>query len=325
MGHDRLLLQRDILIALRGRPSANNLNSMMCFPAHKVHRLENGSTALRWKEMLAIASACGRDVGSLLREIFGYVGPMQATSKFLRVCLPHLPIPELSRRTGISRHKLTRWLSGDVDPTVDEMINLLELFAFGAHEFLTRLCKPGKLPTLDKYAAATKSEIMVYRRFPEAAVVVRGLKIEKYKKLKHHEDKVLASSLGLSVKRVSTIIAALAKAGVINLENGIYRAVNSTLYVSDIEAALKARLYRAKTIDNHYARKSRPNKRTCIGVNVFAVNDRLYKDIIERYLAFYASINDLARNEKDPCDDVMVMDISFMSSREVSHYSAISN
>ena len=139
---DYLQIQADFITAIRGSRSQRNLTKILRMTPHRIHRLENKKSYLKWSEFIEICAHRQIDLCGIINSTI----PMQISSASLNNVLdmlaftsPSFPSPQTLG--SISRFKLYRWQKGISQPKLTDILKLIHLETGRLNDFSIELMR----------------------------------------------------------------------------------------------------------------------------------------------------------------------------------------
>jgi transcriptional regulator with XRE-family HTH domain len=210
----------DLLRALRGRRSQTAFSRRLGYRSNVVYRWESGRAWPTAAATLRAAGKVGVDLRAGLRSFFRSEPTFMAetdpaTPQGVARLLAHLrgstPIGELARRCGRSRFAVARWLKGEAEPRLPELLLLVEAASQRLLDFLTILVDPMKLPSTARAYEELRAARESAYTMPWSHAVLRVLALEEYAALPRHEPGFVAHRLGISQEEEDRCLELLAR------------------------------------------------------------------------------------------------------------------
>lgn len=190
--------------ALRGPETQVALSRRLGQRTNLVHRWEAGKRAIRWKEFLDLAAACGSPPEAALTQALGY---------------PQLP-PRLFEPPGpFSRFQCSRWRNGQVDPTLGQVLELIAAKTPRLVAFVEAFVPLGLIAEL-----RTEAEARAHWKEgdPTLNALRDTLRLPDYLN-SPHRDETLAKKVRLDPKTLQIGLLALEKQSQIHWDGQNYR------------------------------------------------------------------------------------------------------
>ena len=222
---DYELASRELVRALRGKRSQAAVQRRLRRSSNVLHAWETGARYPRLTDLLLLLQVAGRSPQAVLDRLApcrGATSRALATS-WLNGLVRDRSQAELSRQLGVNRNTVARWLAGDTEPRLPQLLALVEVTTQRVLDFLAALAEPAHLPSV----AAAQADLQEQRRLaysrPWAHAVLRALELEQYRALPAHEPAVVARSVGISVAESEACLEALLRAKQVRRRGGRYR------------------------------------------------------------------------------------------------------
>jgi len=210
----------DLVRVLRGRRSQTAFSRRLGYRSNVVSRWESRRA---WPTA-AVALRAARRVGVDLRAglaRFYRVEPRwpehtdPATAEGVAVLLDDLrgtlPIGELARRAGRSRFAVSRWLKGEAEPRLPELLLMVEAASLRLLDFLTVFVDPARLPSVAREWEELQAAREAAYSMPWSYAVLRVLELEDYLALPRHRSGFIARRLGISEEEEERCLELLAR------------------------------------------------------------------------------------------------------------------
>lgn len=206
---------------LRGERSQRQLSRRLQYTTNVVYLWESGRRWPTAASFLWLAHRTGVDVGAVLDRIRpgawaeGHEEPWHpsAVAAWMRSVQGGIPATELARRMGRSRDAVGRWLRGDAEPRLPDLLHFVELASTRMLDFVAGFCDPSQLAsTADAWRRLEAARRMT-RDEPWVPAVLLALELADYQALPAHDDGWIASRLGLEPGTVVRCVELLRQAG----------------------------------------------------------------------------------------------------------------
>lgn len=217
-------LTQAIVKELRGEKSQQYLNKKFDFNSNQFSKWESGALSIKWIDFVKLCSIIKKDLKFIMSESFAYSGVLTDEKKILETLISGRNSNDAAKVLGVSADQVRRWRrnsKGIKVPIVLEMIDKLQPGLFGI--FISNfLPEPMLCNDYSKGVEEHKERESAYLN-PTLSLIPYGLELDAYKKLKAHDDELLAKKLGISVMEVKEGIALLEEMNIIKLKNSIYQ------------------------------------------------------------------------------------------------------
>ncbi len=289
-------LAAELLRALRGPRSQVQFSRWLGYQSNVAHTWEVGK---RWPTASVTLRAARRvdvDVDGGLRRFYKVQPPFldeidptspEGVAAFLRDLKRDLPVVALARRCSASRFQVARWLSGESQPRLPDLLRLVEAMSQRLLDFVAVLVDPTRLPSARAPWERLEAARSLFWRMPHAQLVILALELADYRALPSHSDAWLADRLGLELWEVSGAIDRLEQTGQI-------RRVGARLEVAEIRTVDTRRHPEASTSLKRWWAQVALDRLEAEGTswsyNVCAVSHADRETIVELYRATYRRV-----------------------------------
>lgn len=227
--YDTQAVSRELVRALRGDRSQEALNRRLRYASNVVYQWEHGRRTPSASSFFWLAHRTGVDVAAALGALGVRWSPpalepwtLPGTTALLTdLCQRHTPA-ELAQALGTSRHRIGRWLRGEGEPPLPELLQLIELCTARSLDLLERLVDPHQIPSATEALARRAAARQRVHDEPWSAAVQLALELDRYRALGAHADGWIAARLRIPVEVERACLAALVEAGDVVLRGGLY-------------------------------------------------------------------------------------------------------
>jgi transcriptional regulator with XRE-family HTH domain len=205
---------KELVRALRGSRSQVALGRRLKRKSNVLHAWETGTRYPGTSDLLQLAQLAGRAPSALLNRFApcrGSTVPALVTS-FLNGAARDRSRAELARVLGVNRNTLARWLTGETEPRLPQLLAFVAATTQRLLEFLGELVDPSQLPSVAAaYRDLEQQRSLAYTR-PWSHAVLRALELEQYRALPRHVPGFIAARLGITLDEEQACLAALLQA-----------------------------------------------------------------------------------------------------------------
>lgn len=308
---DHDAVARELVRALRGPRSQVQLARRLGFASNVIYSWESGRRWPTATRFLAVARAVGIAIGP-------------ATEGFLRAPLPHepgstawlgamlqavrgtTPIGALAERSGCSRFALSRWLAGRADPSLPDLLRVVDAAGPRLLDFVGLFTDPGALPSTRRAHARIEAARDLAWASPWASAVLLALETTAYRALPAHDDAWLAARLDVPEALVADCLERLHRAGHVRRDTHFRPAAVLSVDVRRGPSATE--------LKRHWAEVGleRLGGDGMYSYNLFTVSEATLAAIRELQRAHYRAVRALVAAATDPPDHVVLMNLQLV-------------
>lgn len=319
------VLERELLQALRGRLSQATLSTKLGFSYNQYYRWERGLVKISWPEFIRVCRVLKIDLKDVCERFLSCAIDDKGLHNILLFLVKNVPLETLTRDLKRPRRTLQRWLSGESQPDLGDILLAMYKTSNWLLEFIDDLVSGRELPSFAAEIAARRQERSFHFKFPEFAGLVRCLELYDYEVAKTHSDDYLAKKSGLTVPLVRKLLAEALKLGILSKNKGKYHVVNKALStIGNVEGRRKIYAHWtnrvATAIDKADHFYSPDLKTSYLVFTTNAVTSEKLRNIANDY--YLAVINALMSDENrtghSPLDRVMLMQMNLMNLHQTS-------
>ncbi len=212
-------LSQQLLRNLRRARSQRALSRHLQYTTNVVYLWESGRRAPTAATFFWLAHRTGHDLEAALAGFLpdeALPSPLwkpAGSAAFLRHLQGRIPATRLTEPLGVSRHALGRWLRGESEPRLPDLLRFLDATSTRMLDFVAAFADPSELPAAAEAWTRLQAARALTREQPWSPAVLLALELADYQALPEHSDAWLADRLGLSEATVGTCMALLASAG----------------------------------------------------------------------------------------------------------------
>jgi transcriptional regulator with XRE-family HTH domain len=219
---DTQTLAAEWLRALRGRRSQVAFSRRFGYRSNIAYRWESGRCFPSATGTFQMLTALGVDVGARLADFYratpawlSNVDPcsLAGVARLLDDLRGEASFVELARRTGYSRFAIRRWLRGQADPTLPELLKLIEFTSRRLLDFVASFIEPERLPSASEAWRLLQGARQAAYEMPWSHAVLRALELDEYRALARHEPGWIARRLGIADELERASLEVLERSG----------------------------------------------------------------------------------------------------------------
>jgi transcriptional regulator with XRE-family HTH domain len=221
------LAARELVRALRGARSQAALRRRLKRKSNVLHAWETGSRYPSASDLLSLVQLSGASPHALLNRFAPCRGATLRAlgTSFLNGALRDRSQAELARALGVNRNTMARWLSGETEPRLPQLLAFVEVTTQRLLDLLGELVDPAQLPSVAAaYRDLERQRSLAYTR-PWSHAVLRALELEPYRALPRHVPGFIAERLGIALEEEQACLSALLKAKQIRRRAGRFTVV----------------------------------------------------------------------------------------------------
>ena len=317
--HDIERLSRELVRQLRGKRSQLALSRHLGYSTNVCQSWELGKRYPKASDFLALAHKSRvplkGGIASFLQHRAHWSGVNDATSPPAVTALlldlrGDRRIRELSSSAGVGRATFSRWLSGDGEPRLPELLRLVQAASHRLLEFVAIFAPPEQLAATRAAWQGLELQRKLAYELPMSHAVLRVLELNGYRALKTHRAGFIAALLGISLDEERSYLSALARAGQIKKQRGLWSVSRVLTVDTRRDEAANQRL------KNYWGRlgaeRTLDQRDGLFCYNLFSVSEVDYQRLREMQLAYFEELRAVvARSE--PCERVIVTNLQLFA------------
>ena len=301
-------LGRELLRALRGRRSQEALGRRMRFTSNVLYAWESGRRQPTASVLFRMALSVGLDVAPGLQAALFGVRLVTLSSKrlatrhgiadLLRELVREAPVAGIARVVGVDRGTITRWLSGQSEPRLPQLLRAIDATTLRLLDVLEHFTDPAKLASVRTRYRNLKAQRALAFDVPFSHAALRALELSSYHSDDRDDAHFVAASTGISPEHAVDVLRALASAGQIRKRGGRYR-------IADVMTVdTRTDIPRDIALKRHWAQVAtdridaqRLRKGALASYNVFAASAEAYQQIHKLQLDYYDQVRRIVASD----------------------------
>lgn len=312
-------LSRELVRHLRGRRSQVAFSRHLGFGSNACQSWELGKRYPQASVFLTMAERSKRPVvhavGRFLQQPRAWLRVRDArepaaVTALLNDLRGDRRIRELAAAANANRATLSRWLQGNGEPRLPDLLRLVQAATHRLLEFVALFAPPDQLPATSTAWADLERQRRLAFDLPMSHAVLRALELTRYQELPRHQPGFIAGLLGISLEDEARYLAELASAGQIHEQRGLWR-IKRVLTVdtrSDPEANQRLKQYWTMLGAERLGR-SDPG---LFCYNVFSVSEADYRRLSEMHLAYFEELRAIV-GQSEPNERVVVANLQMFA------------
>lgn len=296
---DTSQIARELLRELRGTRSQVQWSRRLGYKSNVAYAWESGR---RWPTAAETFRACvrsGIDLPAALTAFYGRPPPWldeldptspEAVAALLVDLQGQTSVSDLARRAGLSRYRVTRWLSAQTQPRLPDFLTLVEAASVRMIDFLAALVEPTALPSVAPLWRRLEARRHGAARHPWSQAVLRALELADYRALDAHDDLWIATRLGIDADEVTASMELLRDSGAVRADGTLWKpeglAVDTRRHPS---VGRKLKAHWTEVAADRIAAQA-PGQ---FSYNVFTVSRADFEKIRELHLAYFHALRQI--------------------------------
>ena len=306
---DHGVLASELVRALRGARSQGAINRRLGRSSNAAHGWETGSRQPCASDFFKLARLARVDVARVLSDFAPSTEAQhtrhsfdaRGTAVWLRALARGRSQSDLARAVQRDRNTVARWLSGDTEPRLPDLLRFVDVTSQRMLDFVAAFVDPRSLASL----RASWTDLDLQRRLayelPWAHAVLRVLELADYRAQPAHVPGFIATHIGISVEQEEECLNALARAGQIRRQRGKWtlRRVLAVDTRQDPEGNLRLKRHWARVGVERIAQTGLP-RGSQYSYNLFAISNEGLEQIRQAHLQYYERVRSIVAECENP-------------------------
>jgi transcriptional regulator with XRE-family HTH domain len=300
---DYELASRELVRALRGPRSQAAMRRRLKRTSNVLHAWETGTRYPAATDFLQLLQLAGHSPVLVLSRFAPCRGatPRALVSSWLNGLSRDRSHAELSRLLGVNRNTVARWLLGQTEPRLPQLLAFVQVTTQRVLDFVGELVEAERLPSVSAALADLQQQRSLAYSRPWAHAVLRALELEQYRELAAHRPGVLASCAGIGVEEEAECLEALLRAKQVRRRRGRYQ-VGRVLAVDtreDPAGSLALKRHWFGVASERLARDGIPAAGLA-SYNLFAISEPDLERIRQAHLDYYERVRAIVAECQKP-------------------------
>lgn len=318
MDIDALQLARQLIRALRADATQEAFSRTLRCQSNVLYTWEAGLRFPSAGRFFDAVSATGLDpsqcVARFLRTHPSWLertplNQAEGVAEFLGELKGQRSIADLARATGKSRFAVARWLAGETQPRLPDLLTLIHASSYRLPDFVATLVDPARVPLL----AQTWLQLEAARKAAYAApwchALLRLIETERFSAAQSDLSR-MAGLLGLSHKQAEEALTLLEHSGQV-VRAGQHLRVHSTDNVDLAQDPAALRTLKAWAARTGLSRIEQGLPGT-YSFNVFCVSERDYQRLQQLHRSYFRQLRAIVA-ESTPSERVVMTNLQLFA------------
>jgi transcriptional regulator with XRE-family HTH domain len=278
-------------------------------------RFPTAAVFFRYASLLRVDVGAGlaRFLGSLPEELAGrdFRDPL-STALLLQHMREGATLAELARKLGTNRVSVGRWLKGEAEPRLPDLLRLIEATTLRVLDFVDIFVSPAEIPeTRDAWRVLEAQRRLAYS-LPWSHAVLRALELREYREQRRPSDAFIAERLGISTSEAQRCVKALAESRLIARRGGRW-VVTQVLAVDT-----RRNPHAGRTLTAHWAAvglerlpQLEPDGQDLFSYNLFTVSEKDWERLRELHIAYFQELRRIVGGSQ-PAERVALVNLQLM-------------
>ena len=221
------IIASELLHALRGRRSQVQLSRRLGYTSNVVYAWESGRKFPTTATFFRLLERTGNPVYDVLSDFFPKMPAAltdvdfsnnAAIALLLNTLIGDESARTLADRMGISRHTVGRWLRGEAQPRLPQLLHAIDATTNRLLDFIACMVDPAALPSLQQQWTRLQHSRSVLIDNPWVQTVLLATELSDYLATEHHEDLWMATRLNVREDEVHQAITQLSESSLLHYD-----------------------------------------------------------------------------------------------------------
>lgn len=222
-------LVAEVVRERRGARTQKALSRSLGYRSNVVFAWENGHDEPSARNFFRLVEKTGPPPALTLwlrGELTRPLTTRDGVTELLQKLLGHRKLADVARELAVDRHAAGRWLRGQSDIKMADLLRFIEWTSLSLYDFLSSFVDPARLPEAqDEYRALLAARTAA-KTMPWAHAIVHMVDLPSYSQCEKHEAGWFASRLGLSLQEEAQCLAHLVESGQLTYRQERYFATD---------------------------------------------------------------------------------------------------
>lgn len=234
-------LEKELLRAIRGNRSQNQLNHKLGYNFNRIAKWESGAQKIPWSNFVDLCLTCRVGLPAALKRTFLIKRhEIKNEQKVVKLIIGDSPLEDIAKNLKTSKYSISSLFTGKTSPKLNTILQLINSKSEGLlYAFISELVDTKDIASIKHLRDSFETEINFFSKNPIAMGITHAMLTNGYKNLKKHKIGFIASLLNISVKEEQFLIKKLEENQIIINKNGKYILnEESGLFFIDTEGAI---------------------------------------------------------------------------------------
>lgn len=299
---DFKILEKEILVALRGKASQKSINTQLKVSFNKIYRWESGRDQITWGDLVKLSKIYRAPLSEAMQECFSFYGNTLDVSEVIGHFTANRTQSDVAKEIQISRYTLSRWLGGKTQPPLHKMLEIIFNGSADFYRFIETLTHKSRLNSIEEAIQQDRIQVEMFFTYPFLSALLSAIDLATYQKTP--SDEFLAKKAKLSLPTVQRTLRDLKEKELI-FHNGKFweTRLKRTGIRGSVEDRKKIARYvldRAKDgIETNFG-----TKESRYSWKLFSLNEKQYETILQKYTEFFNDIGQIIDNGQDGANKI---------------------
>lgn len=310
-------LLKQILVAIRGAWTQEEMSEKLGYSSLQVHRWENLKVSLNWINFVEICELRRAPISMAFEKFYAYKGDLKNCTTVLHLIRAGVAQKELTEKTGIKPTRLSKILNGHHIPEMLEILQIMFACQSWFWEFWAEIAKPSKTPMIQNEIERKERQVSLSVRFPFAAALLATLRLKKYRDTDLDTATFLANELQVNISAIKTALVALLDAGFVQKDQDKYKVQSSDVNLGrDFQSAKVIIEYWTQRQLNLLKQSSKKPQHSFFPYLTVPLNEKSVDQVRHLFVELYQKIITLAKQDPDHNDNIYVYTAGFVRTDE---------
>jgi transcriptional regulator with XRE-family HTH domain len=278
-------------------------------------RFPTAALFFRYAQLVKIDVAAGltRFLGSMPDALSGrdFRDPF-TTALLLQHMREGSTLAELARKLGSNRVSVGRWLKGEAEPRLPDLLRLIEATSLRLLDFIDIFVSPAELPETREAWAVLEAQRRLAYSLPWSHAVLRALELSDYRGQRQPSDAFIADRLGIDRPLAQRCLKELADSRLIARRAGRW-VVTQVLAVDtrrNPEAGRRLKAHWA-SVGLERLPSLEPAGQDLFSYNLFTVSEKDWERLRELHIAYFQELRRIIGSSQ-PAERVALVNLQLM-------------
>lgn len=290
------LLQKQVLLALRGDRSQEQINRRLKSNSNQMARWESGRSQITWTEFIELCRIVKAPLQETMKKTVYFEGDLKDQKALIQFLSGFANQKKIATNLGISTSQTSRLLSGKSPLELKMFFKLVDTSSHNLATILAAVTEPNIPELILEEQGRIAKEKKLHFEKPWIAAFLLFLRTNIYK-TEGDTNKFLAKKLGIAEHEIEQVISELESLNVIEKKNGRFHPTIPELSTGgSFEGAVNIRkFWLSKHLE--WMDKSKPGQTHFNGYKVFTVHKDYKKKFEDWFFKVYGELDSLFKEQ----------------------------
>lgn len=196
----------EMVKAVRGKRSQNQLNRKLGFSVNQLYRWESGYRKITWKNFVQICSLSRVSIGEILKVEIGFFGDEREIKDLILHLKGQHSLTAFSKLVNLPNTKIRNWAQGRGQVNLSDVLKMIEGSLGVSTDIVAKICDINLVPSLLEVHKLRLFQRNICFQNPELMIMIHGVELLSRQALGASYWSQISGLTSLSEKRCKELV-----------------------------------------------------------------------------------------------------------------------